>query len=97
MFNWIKKMFGMEVYKEPIDRDYHFTLPYKLTPSNIMYAIRLLKWKGVWNNVPDDLQLKIEHANKKWRSVKVTKADLDRLDNKTWKIIADKLNLKWSD
>jgi hypothetical protein len=97
MFNWLKKLFGRKSYDSSKGRTYHFSLPYKLSASNVMYAIRMLKWKGVWNNVPEDLQLKLEHASSKWRSVKVTKADLDRLDNKTWKIIADKLNLKWSD
>jgi hypothetical protein len=97
MFNWLKKLFGMEIYEEPIDRDYHFSLPYKLSASNVMYAIRLLKSKDVWYDIPSDLRMKMEHAKEKWRPIKISKDDLDRLNDKTWKLVADKLNLKWSD
>jgi hypothetical protein len=97
MFNWLKNLFSRKVYDSSKGRTYHFSLPYTLTASNVMYAIKLLKWKSVWNRIPKDLQMKMEHAKEKWRSVKITEKDLDRLDDKTWKIISDKLNLKWSD
>jgi len=96
MYKWLKRLFGMGTYESTKGRTYHFPLPYKLSPSNLKYAITLLKWKGVWNNIPKDLRLKMEHNNKKWYPLRITERDLNRLDDKTWKIVAKKLSLKWS-
>lgn len=100
MFGWLLNLFGYGEgpfhYADKLKgRTYHFDLPYKLTATNIMYAIRMLKKNGLWNDIPRDLQLKLEHAEKKWRSVNVEKADLDRLPDNTWAYIAKKLGLKW--
>jgi hypothetical protein len=81
---------------EAHDRDYKFALPYSIPAVYLHYGIRQLKSEGVFQKLPKDMQQKWTHAMDAWHAVRVTKEDLDRIDNDSWTKIANKLNLKWS-
>ena len=77
-------------------RTYHFPLPYKLSAMEIMYGVKMLKKARVWNRIPSNFRVRMEKSANKWHSLRVTENDLNQLDDATWKLIANKLNLKWS-
>lgn len=91
---WITGQGGGVPHGDSLGRKYHFPLPYKLGRIKIPFAISTLKKEGVWDNIPRHLRRKMETAG--WSGVRITKDDLDQLDDKTWSLIADKLGLKWS-
>jgi len=91
---WITGQGGGVPHGDSIGRKYHFPLPYKLGKLKVPFAISHLKKKGAWNKLPNDMKRRLEKSG--WGGVKITKRDLDRLDDKTWKMIADQLGLKWS-
>lgn len=91
---WITGKGGGVPHGDSIGRTYNFPLPYKLGRIKVPFAISHLKSAGVWGNIPSDMKRRLEKAG--WGGVNITKHDLDRLDDKTWGLIADKLGLKWS-
>jgi hypothetical protein len=78
-------------------RNYHFVLPYTISGIQDSVGISDLKDDGLWDQIPADLQAKLE-AGDSWFSsgVEVTKADLDELPDPVWAYIANKLGLQWS-
>lgn len=92
MFDFLKKLLYGE---EKHDRTYHFPLPYKILAVYLHYGIVQLKQEGVFHKLPRDMQQKWTRASEQWHDIRVTKEDLDRIDDDTWSRIAQKLNLKW--
>jgi hypothetical protein len=82
---WITRQGGGVPHGDSIGRKYHFPLPYKIGKIKVPFAINHLKKSGVWDNIPNDMKRRLQKSG--WG---------DRLDNKTWTLIAKKLNLKWS-
>ena len=93
---WVTGRGGGVPHGNVAGRTYHFPLPYKLSAMEVMYGVKMLKSNRVWARLPEDLRGRMEKAASNWRSLRVTENDLNRLDEKTWKMIAEKLNLKWS-
>lgn len=89
---FINKMLGkQEIHK----RIYHFELPYKIQAVYLHYGITQLTSAGIFQRLPKDMQHKWQRALDLWHDVRVTREDLDRIDDESWKVIADKLNLHW--
>jgi hypothetical protein len=100
LFDWIWRQFhGIDKEEEhgiaQKGRTYHFELPYKIDTIYLHYGLQMLRKEGVFQKLPKDLQEKWIKAKDAWHPLKVTKADLDRIDNNTWARIANKLKLKW--
>lgn len=93
MLDFLKKLFYTE--SEEVDRIYHFPLPYKIEVIYLHYGLKQLKAEGIFQQLPKELQNKWMKALDNWRDLRVTKADLDQIDEKTWTRIAAKLKLKW--
>lgn len=95
MFDFLKKLIYSESEEEKIDRVYKFPLPYKIQAVYLHYGVAQLKNEGVFQKLPKELQEKWKRALDNWHDLRVTKADLDKIDTRTWTKIADKLNLEW--
>lgn len=93
MFDFLKKL----LYNEPGQRPrvYNFPLPYKMEASSVFLGVGILQREGIFKKLPEDMQEKMIKCKEKWYPLKITKSDLDRIDDKTWTYIATKLNLKW--
>ena len=94
MFEFLKKL----LYSEPEqqkEREYLFPLPYKIQAVYLHYGIQQLKNEGVFHRLPEELQHKWTRAALAWHDVRVTAADLDKINDECWTRIADKLNLQW--
>ncbi len=78
-------------------RIYRFPLPYQISGIQDAVGIADLKDDGLWDQIPADLQEKLE-AGDGWFSggVQVTQAELDALPDPVWAYIAGKLGLQWS-
>jgi len=76
-------------------RVYNFTLPYKLSPWQVFGAVAQLKGKGLWEQLPQDLQDKLQHCADLGYGLSVYDYQLDEIDDKTWAYIADQLHLNW--
>jgi len=95
MFEFLRKLFRLP--KRLISpRVYHFPLPYKIEAMYLFYGAQQLKQAGIFQKLPKDLQGKWQKAADAWHSIRVTKEDLDRIDDVSWAAIASKLNLQWS-
>ena len=76
-------------------RAYGFTLPYSISAVNAFWGIHLLQGNRLFQNLPADLQARMQKAVDEWHPMRVSKDDLDRIDDTTWKSIADNLKLDW--
>jgi hypothetical protein len=77
-------------------RVYEFPLPYDLSGLDDSVAISDLQSAGLWDQIPADLQAKLQAADSWFSSgVSITQADLDELPDSVWEFIATKLNLQW--
>ena len=68
------------------NRKYPFTLPIHLSGMEAGGAVYMLKENNVWEKIPKSIQEKLESASF-WTGVDIHKADLDRIDNKTYAVI----------
>ena len=77
-------------------RTYLFTLPVTIPGFQDSVAISDLQSAGLWDQIPADLQTKLQDGSGWFSSgVNVTQADLDELPDPVWLWIANKLNLQW--
>lgn len=92
MFEFFKKLFGLT---KPTGRVYHFDLPYTMSASNVFYGVKMLQKNGMFVKIPLDFQKIMLKARDNWHPIKITRFDLDELDDETWTLIANNLNLRW--
>lgn len=95
MFEWLRRLFVPQT--KYADRIYYFELPYKIQAMYLHYGLIQMRKTGIFQRLPKDLQKKWERSAEQWHDLRVTKEDLDRIDEATWRAIADKLDLKWKE
>lgn len=76
-------------------RKYLFDVPYTIPAAYIVGGWNRITKSGLFERLPERLQKKMQRAKDKWHSVRVTKHDLDSIDDETWTKIAKMLDLKW--
>lgn len=76
-------------------RKYNFELPYKISYFYVVMGLQGLKDEGIFERLPIHVRNGIEDAYNSWSGVVVTKEDCDSIDEETWEIIANRLNLSW--
>jgi hypothetical protein len=79
-----------------VARKYGFPLPYQISGLQDSIGISDLQSAGLWNQIPADLQAKLQSGAGIFSSgVLCTQADLDELPDPVWAFIAEKLGLQW--
>jgi hypothetical protein len=82
-----------------VARIYNFPLPYTISGLEDQVGIGDLQTAGYWNDadVPKDLRTRMEAGEGFFGSgATISKADIDRISDRAWAYIANKLNLTWS-
>ena len=76
-------------------RLYNFELPYVMDSIHVFYGVGILESEGVFKKLPKRIQTRMLKAKENMASLKVSEADLDKIDDETWGKIAEHLGLKW--
>lgn len=77
-------------------RVYNFTLPYKISGVEIHFGLSQLKESGIFDRLPHSIRTMIEHASDNYEDISITKEMCDSVDDDTWQLLAQKLNLDWN-
>ena len=79
-------------------RIYNFPLPYTITGLQDQIGIGDLQGAGFWDDadIPEELRTRMEAGEGIFGSgATISKADIDRISDRAWTYIANKLNLPW--
>jgi hypothetical protein len=79
----------------PKGRTYLFELPYDIAGFKASIGAGELKEAGLWDQIPPDLQQRLDAEGMFTGPLHVTKQDLDRIPTPAWAKIAAMLNLQW--
>jgi hypothetical protein len=79
-----------------MSRKYHFKLPYEVSGWAAAIAVTHLQQRELFYQLPRSLQDRLTYAAETWKTIKVTKEDLDELPDDLWARIAQELQLSWS-
>jgi len=81
-----------------VARIYNFPLPSMITGLQDEIGIGDLKTAGYWNDadIPQDIRTRMEAGAGIFGSgTTITKADIDRISDRAWTYVANRLNLSW--
>ena len=80
-------------------RIYNFPLPYQISGLQDEVGIDDLEAAGYWDtaDIPDDIRARMEAGEGLFGpGATISKADIDRISDRAWTYIANKLGLSWS-
>ena len=77
-------------------RTYNFELPYTVSGFMLEMGIGQLKSEGIFEGLPKYLQDRVEQHAASGTELVITGRDCNAIDDATWKALADKLGLDYS-